>query len=352
MRISPEDVADFDQLSARRIHEWVVSSFTSHVANVSKDVFFPFSTLNLYEHPADGVAEIYSRAKVSTKVAIRSALTALGAACRIDCRDRPPLQGEQRLELLKIFSQLVQHTLSFESATALAGIACDLGQSPNEKLLEDEMFEICLRCLGILAIRNSDSALSTQRARRSVEGALIRVVASQHFRSEFAPYALFGLVSISPHKLLQHVRLMGTYINALHSMNYEQAQLAHHTAKRIVDKALDILIRDWHQLSFRYRRSRDRWLVDALFSRAGPLRLERRGRDIASPTIYVGGEGKRTLPLPHRDWIDFSAEVAYQQEAPKTGSAHAEPIRTSRADIEEFFYSSDIHYIPDSVRSK
>jgi hypothetical protein len=133
----------------------------------------------------------------------------------------------------------------------------------------------------------------------------------------------------------------------MHGEDPEQLELAHLSAHRIVNGALSELVKIFPQLSFRFRHSRDRWLLDALFSRKGCFLLERQNQDVTRPLVHLRRAGYHTLQLRHNDWIDFVAESTITPNAPSGTTERDRFVASVRNPLTAFFSESQITHKAD-----
>ncbi len=337
MRLKQEDARVFDRYTKPKLTDWFLYALTSWASEDHEDGFHPHSFLNLYETPIEGLEQLYSTASIKTKRSLRSAIKALAAPCRPASHDFPSLDPNKRITLLKAFLRLSEYTLCFESSPQIGAIALEDMEYWEREGFAAEVFSACLRCTGNLAIRHFDSVFWNDEFAADLEESLIKMVGSTYYQAPFSPFTMYALVSVSPKYLLDHLALLGSHIAELHKADRSQKRLAYLTANRIVEKAPLELFRRFSELHFRSSRSKDRWLVEALFSAEGPLQLQRYRDDAAKPRVSLKWQPNKWLCLNHEDWIFFTPEAIGPLISPKHPNPIEEKILRKRNKLQDFF---------------
>ena len=338
--LSPEITA-FGEQNSRRIGDWLVESLLKNAQIREGDNFYPHSFINLFEPPLAGIEQLYSDSALKAKRALRTAVLRLGAAVRPSCPDLADVDIECRLNLFDSFTRLVNHTLCFEAVELLSEIACEDAEYWRAANKEEEIFATCTRSVGTLAMRHNSSTFWNARFSSLIELSLVKIASSPMFKPAFSPFVLAALSSIAPQNLFDHLNLLGKHVSELHSLNQEQRDLASLTARRIVERAPLQLIRRFSELDFRFDKSKDRWLVDALFSRNGPLVLTRVGKDVTRPKIALRGQPNKNVQMVHNHWIYFTPDDAIELVTPNQNTRPNVLTRRVKFEIQNFFRRKD-----------
>jgi len=343
MILMPEMCSAFDRYSANKIRDWMLMGFVGWVSGHT-DSFYPHSFMNMYGQPAEGIEQIYSMRTVhnKTKRALRSAVVGLGALCQPGCPEYSDLDHNERLVLMKVFISLSEFMQCFESAELLVDIACNDSGYWAQHSREKEVFDSCIRCIGNIAINLPKNVLSEGEVACTLETCLIRLTTDPQFESRFSPFVFSALISITPKNLINHLMLLGAHIALLHTGNSEQRELAYLTANKI---DLKTLATRFLELSFRAKDSRDRWLIDALFSEKGPLELTLT-EDPTCPIITIKKDPLMQLYLRNNDWIHCASEYArppYEETSVSGGNDEFSRYRKNIADFCVSIYPETRH---------
>jgi len=343
MKIDEKQIGTFVRFSSARISDWILDGLTTWARDEFADAFYPHSFINLFDHPVEGLEALYGASTQKTKRAIRSAVLRLGAVCRRDCREHSNLTDEERTTLQFTFLRLAESSLCFEASNIIASMACEDAPLWEDKAFGKELAAACIRCLGNMAINHEKSSFWRPALAGPIEAALLRfVTSSPYFEPRMSPFLLAALVSVSPEKLSDHLTLCGDGITELHRQEPEQRALAHLTALAIVSKAPLSLFRNFSSLDFRYRDSKDRWLVEALFATAGPLQLRWYGNDPTKPLVSPKGRPKQVITLRHDDWIGFQPESTIDLQVPAHDSKALSQLAAGRVSVQNFFHNAAV----------
>lgn len=303
------------------------------------DPFYPHSFFNHFEHPAEGVEELYAISSMPLKGRLRLAISSMLGVCRPGCPDYALLAPEARFVLLKATTRLITTLLIFDASDRIACIGTDDADYWRQCSLDEEVFAVTTNCLGTLALERLQSSFWRTQYTDDLEAALYRLIASELFVPRYSPYVVAALISLSPNHLVDHLHALGAQIALLHRQEPGQIELAQLTAKRVVNKAPLQLYRKFEDLDFRYPSSRDRWLLDALFSADGPLALTRDTVKADRPLVFAKSRPNVRTRLKHEHWAFYSPESTVAPPAPEQGSPKVEALQKYPSMSRTFFHA-------------
>lgn len=336
MSISNKKVASLNETDAQQLGDRLLSGLLGWAINGSTERFMPHSFVALFDRPIEAIQALYAHPECSpaTQRLIRELIRKLGSTCRPGCPEGMSLSDESRFNLLQAYINAVEFVLCFEACEVLGAFAMDGGEFEDCNISR-QTAGLAIGCLGKLAMHHQRSSFWLEQYRTVLDNELTRVVHSPFFEVSISPFILAALVSIRPELAIKHIQLCGAHICEWHSLSHAERNLAYLTANRIAEKAPLALLRNFGELSFRFPTSRDRWLVEALFSAEGPFQLFRDKQGANKPQVSVKGRPKVRLRVPHEDWLGFSPpSIVELESAIKTKE---EQISCVGLKIQDFF---------------
>jgi hypothetical protein len=276
-RISERSLQLLQGKSEEYIAIWLAQGFLNFVRGAPGDPFAPHSFVHLAYHPVEGIEALYSQAPMSVKAGLRKGISMLGPLCQPNSPDSEDLSKTQRLSLLEEFLRLCVSTTCFEAARSIALIACGAGEYWGSEWFRETVYPLCVKGIEDMALGFCSTAFSAidASAPNEIEAALRRVTYAPAFKAQYAPRMLAALISVTPSNFVEHLRLLSAPMAAMHRYDPMEREVAYKTAHRLVDFALEQLRDHFTKLDIAKPQSPDRWLLDALFDAAGPLRYYR-----------------------------------------------------------------------------
>lgn len=310
---------------AKTVH-WLAQGFLKwsfRSSGESPDPFYPHSFVDCND-PAQSIERIYRDrgTPIELRHAIQQGTAMIGTLCRVDCAESSMLAVEQRHELLNEFLSLAEGIVCVPAVESMVEIAMQDGARWEERIFEQEIYPALLRSLTSIALNLGNSAFHAHSAlaKKKLASALNKVTQSDYFRRQYSPRMLASLIHVAPHKLLNHLTLLGEHVASLHLHDDEQERLSHLSAKRLVDKALGDLESAFPHLDIRFKNSRDRWLISALFRPEGPLRQYRTVTE-GQLTVTLREQPDMRRVFKHSD-IKYVRDDLTRGQTPAVSTAH------------------------------
>jgi hypothetical protein len=321
---------------AEEIAAWLSQGYLNW-AMEKTDPFAPHSYFSAFaESPAEQIEALYNATNETVRGALHHGVEKIGKLCRAESRESGELSAKRRKDLAEEFNRLCRELICFRAAGSLAQIGGeDFSFWRNAFGEHTEMFRLCLGSLEHLAIRFDHSVFSAgnSHCREPIASALRTMAYHPQFKPELAPKLLYALISVTPESLFDHLKFIGRFVVVFHQDTPGQEMQAYRTAQRIVDRALDQLIKDFPRLDIERRDSRDGWLIDALFEKQHGALVLRAANDDTSVTVVRRDQRNAEITLTNpgiRTNSKIGTLIRESRERPPFGAyreGQAEPAK-------------------------